>query len=111
MTNNSHKHKDFLYDTRPNMSAVTSHYNSHSARITRERYDSGYVPALSSKLNIYDQTRQGPLPVIYGTHFIRYVPPTVIHRPAGLLGQNNTKATGEPLFPKQFRGIVYPQNV
>lgn len=110
-TDNSHKSKAFLYDVKPNMSEMTNYNNSYNVALTKERYNSRYTPALSSKTLVYDQSRQTPLPVIFGTKFVRYIDPTVIHRPAGMDGINSTRMTGQPLFPQPQRGVYYPQNV
>ncbi len=109
-TNNSHKSKDTRYDTQPNMSAMLSHFNSHSREISKQRYAERYVPALSSKTLVHPQERITPPLNRLGTHMIRYIDPTVRHRPAGMDGVNNTRATGEPLFTEPHR-VKYPQNL
>ena len=108
-TDNSHKLKEYRLGVKPDMSTMLSHYNSHSAEISKQRYLERYVPALSSKTLIYPQDRIISPPNRYGTRMIRFIDPTVHYRPAGIDGMNSTMATGSSFtYQKQ---VSYPQNV
>lgn len=109
-TSNGHKHAEHRLGVKPDMSKTLSFYNSYNVELKNERDSArAYTPALSSKTLIYDQTRVIEPPNRYGHRFIRYIDPTVRHRPAGMDGQNNTRATGNAFTYK--KGVVYPQNV
>lgn len=96
-------------DTKPNLSEQFNHKGSYNFALTQARYLERYTPAISSKLNIYDETR-----VVSPTNYlgIRFIKDDYVQRrysPAGMDMTNSRKITGEAFttpFPKMF-----PQNL
>lgn len=96
-------------DTKPNLSDQYNHKGSYNFALTQARDLDRYYTAISSKLNIYDETRVVSPTNYLGVRFIKDDSVTKRYSPAGMDMVNSRKITGEAFttpFPKMF-----PQNL
>ena len=101
-TNNFHHTYERRYQTQPNMSAQINLHETANNDVTMDVYNSRYMAGVSSKLNIFDNTRTVEPQLCFGVRHIDFIDPTQRWHPAGMLGQNITEATGKA-FTKPVR--------
>lgn len=106
---NAHKSVPHRLNHRPDMSDLTNHKASHNFSLTQARDLDRYTPAISSKLNIYDQARVVEPMLVFGRRFIDFNGQRPRFSPAGMDMDCSRKITGLA-FTKPVKKF-YPQNL
>lgn len=106
---NAHFSAQYRLDAQPNLSSQFNHKGSHNFALTHARDLERYTPALSSKTNIYDQTRVVEPLNYFGLRFIQGDDTRQRFNPAGMNMENSRPITGQAFTKPVVK--QYPQNI
>lgn len=96
------------FDTQPDRSAQFNNTGSYNFALTKSREYDRYTPAISSKLNVVDQSRIVEPMIVYGTRLIQWNGQRPLFSPSGMYKDATTKITGLA-FTKPVKKM-YAQN-
>jgi hypothetical protein len=108
-TLNAHMTTSYRLDRKPDLSSQLAHYNTAEYAVSTDRWNDRYRAALSSKLNIFDNSRTTPNANYFGIRMLHDIDRVQHYAPAGMNGENSRRITGES-FTKPWR-LVYPQKL
>ena len=106
---NTHFSAQYRLDAQPNLSSQFSHTRTYNYALEHSRDLDRYTPAISSKTNIYDQTRVVEPLNYFGLRFIKGDDTRQRFFPAGMDMVNSRPITGEAFTKPVVKH--YPQNL
>lgn len=109
VTSNAHHTLQHRLQVKNDLSEQLSHTHQYSYALTNARDQSRYYPALSSKLNIFDNSRTVSPLNYFGRRFIEPNDMTQHYSPAGMNMENSRRITGIAFTKPQK--LFYPQNL
>lgn len=105
---NAHHSMSRISDTKPDMSAQFNLKSSYNFALANDRSNDRYTPAISSKLNYFDQSRVVEPMLVFGTQYSHWKEQKPMFSPAGMDMDVSRKMTGLA-FTKPVKKM-YAQN-